>query len=71
MPMYLQALIGSVSGPLSYYAGYKMGSVALPEGVLKSLFILAVIWAVLLPVFIIVLSHLYRLSHVVFENKQK
>ncbi|MEH6452008.1 MAG: DUF2878 domain-containing protein [Psychromonas sp.] len=71
MPIYLQAIIGAVSGPLSYYAGYKMGGVALPEGIIKSLFVLAVIWAALLPVYLIVLSYLDRSNHGVIQNKQK
>ncbi len=53
LPFYLQAVFGGLFGPLSYYLGYKMGAVSFPLPLARTLFILAVIWFCLLPVYVI------------------
>lgn len=70
LPLYAQALSGAIFGPLSYYGGYKMGAVNFSESLFSSLFILMVIWATLLPVYI-VLSHLSRSAYVLPQKKRK
>ncbi|MEM9103427.1 MAG: DUF2878 domain-containing protein [Pseudomonadota bacterium] len=45
----LTAVAGAFFGPLSYYAGYKLGAVALPLGTSPSIIILALIWFFLFP----------------------
>ncbi|MCW8996069.1 MAG: DUF2878 domain-containing protein, partial [Psychromonas sp.] len=52
-PGYLQAVFGGIFGPLSYYAGYKMGAVLFPLQIPRTLLILAVIWFCLLPVYVV------------------
>ena len=39
------ALLGAIGGPLSYYAGQRMGAVAFGFGLGPTLAVLAVIWA--------------------------
>ncbi|QIR15329.1 DUF2878 domain-containing protein [Shewanella aestuarii] len=57
---YLQALLGGVSGSLSYLAGAKFYAVSLPMGQLQSSLILAVIWSVLFPVLLSISGRLSR-----------
>lgn len=57
---YLQALLGAVSGSLSYLAGAKFNAVSLPMGQLESTLILAVIWSMLFPVLIFISDRLTR-----------
>ncbi|ESE41931.1 putative periplasmic protein [Shewanella decolorationis S12] len=57
----LQAILGGVFGCLSYLAGARLYAVNLPFGEGISVIILAVIWAILLPVFIY-LSRNHRLN---------
>ncbi len=58
IPLYLQALFGGCFGPLSYYAGSKLGAVHFPPPEWRTLFILIVIWSALLPVYLL-LSRIY------------
>ena len=53
LPIYLQAILGGIFGPFSYYAGYKMGAVIFPLALQKTLFILAVVWFFLLPIYVL------------------
>lgn len=53
LPLYLQAVLGGIFGPLSYFAGYKMGAVFFPLQIQSTLLILAVIWFCLLPVYLV------------------
>lgn len=44
-PVWRAALLGAIGGPLSYYAGQRMGAVAFGLGVWPMLAVLSVIWA--------------------------
>lgn len=47
---YLQALLGAVSGPLTYWAGVKLGAATLPEdGAGAALFAIGAAWTLALP----------------------
>ena len=48
-PLWLAALLGAVSGPLSYYAGAQLAGVGMPLGLITTAAILAAIWAVVFP----------------------
>lgn len=50
--MVLQAILGAIFGSLSYLAGVAFDAVSLPYGEGVSAMILAIIWALLLPLFI-------------------
>ncbi|MCE2596184.1 DUF2878 domain-containing protein [Motilimonas cestriensis] len=52
LPLLLVALMGSISGPLSYLGGYRLGAVELPLGALSSALIIAVLWALALPAYV-------------------
>lgn len=52
IPLALVAVIGAIAGPASYLAGYRLGAVELPYGSVISGLVLAVLWALLLPVFV-------------------
>ena len=52
-PYWLKSLCAGIFAPLSYLAGVKFSAVTLPLGELLSLFIIAVIWAALMPVYLI------------------
>ena len=45
------AVLGAISGPLSYYAGVRLGAAEFPHPVF-SVVMLAVVWAVLMPVLV-------------------
>ena len=45
---FLQALLGAVSGPLTYWAGVKLGAATLPDGG-GALFAIGLAWALALP----------------------
>lgn len=47
----LAALLGAISGPLSYYAGVRLGAAEFPHP-LFSFVALAAVWAVLMPVLV-------------------
>lgn len=46
----LSGILGAVMGPLSYWAGFKLGAVSFPLGAPVTLAILSPLWAVLFPV---------------------
>ncbi|MGY2169072.1 DUF2878 domain-containing protein [Pseudomonas gingeri] len=48
-PWWLGSLLGACAGPLSYLAGAKLAGIGLPFGVWPSAVLLALIWAILLP----------------------
>lgn len=48
-PLWLAALLGALSGPLSYYAGAQLAGVGMPLGIGVTMAILAVIWGVVFP----------------------
>ncbi len=50
----LIALLGAIVGPLNYLAGHRLGAVDFSYSYLITLFSIGVIWAVNLPVFIII-----------------
>lgn len=52
-PLWAKSLAGAIFAPLSYFAGVKFSAVALPHGELSSLFLIAVIWAALMPVYLV------------------
>lgn len=53
-------LMGAVSGPCSYIAGWRLDAVSLPLGVLPTLWILVPLWALLLPVLVRADKHLRK-----------
>ncbi len=55
----LAILVGFISGPTSYFAGCQLSDIALAEPQLRSLLIIALLWAVIFPV---VLSWASRLN---------
>lgn len=52
-PLWAKSLAGAMFAPLSYFAGVKFSAVALPYGDLLSLFLIAVIWSALMPVYLV------------------
>ncbi|MET1078344.1 MAG: DUF2878 domain-containing protein [Pseudomonas sp.] len=48
-PWWRASLLGAISAPLSYYGGAQLAGVDLPYGTWPSLGVLAIIWALLLP----------------------
>jgi hypothetical protein len=48
-PWWRASLLGAASAPLSYYAGAQLAGVNLPYGTTTTLLVLALLWAVLLP----------------------
>jgi hypothetical protein len=51
-------LIGAVAGPVSYFAGFRLGAVELPYGVIISCGLLSLIWLLLLPVFVLIIDRI-------------
>ena len=49
-PWWRGSLLGAVGGPLSYYAGAQLADVGLPYGTWPTLGLLALIWALVMPV---------------------
>ncbi|UTW09146.1 DUF2878 domain-containing protein [Pseudomonas benzenivorans] len=49
-PWWRGSLLGAVGGPLSYYAGAQLAGVGLPYGTWPTLALLAMIWALVMPV---------------------
>lgn len=45
----LASLLGAVGGPLSYYAGARLGAISLPEELATSLLVIGLVWAVAMP----------------------
>ena len=54
---WLAAMAGAVSGPLAFYAGYRLDGVLFPNFWLAML-VLAIGWAIFLPLLIIISEHL-------------
>ncbi len=52
--LWILALIGAAVGPINYFAGNKLGAVEFTFPLIFTLIVIAVIWAVNLPVFIII-----------------
>lgn len=48
-PWWRASLLGAIGGPLAYYAGAQLGGVQLPLGTATTLGLLALIWAVVMP----------------------
>ncbi len=53
LPHILLIPIGAIAGTLSYLAGWRLNAVELPLGWLQSSMILALSWAVILPVLVV------------------
>ncbi|GGD66311.1 DUF2878 domain-containing protein [Lacimicrobium alkaliphilum] len=51
---FLAAICGAVAGPLSYFAGQRLGAVDFGLPLLTTLLLLAVLWAILFPLFIFI-----------------
>ncbi|GAA6132826.1 DUF2878 domain-containing protein [Halopseudomonas sabulinigri] len=58
-PIWLAAVLGAVGGPMAYFAGSALASVSLPLGQQATLWILAPIWALVMPL-LHGFAHLYR-----------
>ncbi len=52
-PLWVKSLAGGFFAPLSYFAGVKLSALSLPFGEFSSLFLLAVIWMALMPVYLL------------------
>lgn len=52
LPLVALIPIGALAGTSSYLAGWKLGAVSLPEGLLASSLTLIIIWSGLLPLFV-------------------
>ena len=48
-PWWLGSLLGALGGPLSYLLGARLADVSLPLGLWPTLLLLALIWALLMP----------------------
>lgn len=48
-PWWLGSLVGTLGGPLSYLLGARLAGVGLPLGIWPTLLILALVWALLVP----------------------
>ncbi|MCD5997209.1 DUF2878 domain-containing protein [Pseudomonas sp. CDFA 602] len=48
-PLWRAALLGAISGPMSYYAGSQLAQVSLPLGLWPSMTILSLVWAITFP----------------------
>ncbi|MFW2533334.1 MULTISPECIES: DUF2878 domain-containing protein [unclassified Legionella] len=44
---FLMALLGALGGPLSYFAGFKLGAISFPQPLLLTMIILSVDWLLL------------------------
>lgn len=49
-PWWCGSLLGAIGGPLAYYAGAQVADVGLPLGAWPTLLILALVWALVMPV---------------------
>jgi hypothetical protein len=45
----LAALLGAVGGPLSYYAGARLGVLSFPKALFPSLCVVGIVWAIAMP----------------------
>ncbi|PKG38481.1 DUF2878 domain-containing protein [Psychromonas sp. Urea-02u-13] len=55
-PLVVQAILGGVSGSLSYFSAYKLGAVDYAFTTELTIFALVVIWSVTLPVYVFIAS---------------
>lgn len=46
----LGAVFGALGGPLSYYAGFRLGAITVPGGIETFLIVVAIEWAVAMPI---------------------
>ncbi|RIK67446.1 MAG: DUF2878 domain-containing protein [Planctomycetota bacterium] len=56
----LAAFLGFFAGPLSYYAGSRLGALSLSEGAAVSLAVIAVEWAVAMPILLLLAARADR-----------
>lgn len=49
---WLAAVLGAISGPLSYLAGQRLGAVTFPQSMVMTVIVLAVIWAITVPLWL-------------------
>lgn len=49
-PWWRASLLGAIGGPLAYYAGAQLAGVGLPLGTTATITLLALVWAVVMPV---------------------
>ncbi|WP_076541105.1 DUF2878 domain-containing protein [Shewanella sp. UCD-KL21] len=69
LPIIVQVLVGGVFGSLSYLAGANFGAVDFPHGDLFTTAILAMIWALLMPLFLYIAKFI-RHKHEVKQISQ-
>lgn len=56
-PKWRAVLLGAIGGPLSYYAGQRLGAVAFPLGLWPTLLGLGLLWAGLFPGLLWIAAH--------------
>ena len=49
---WIAAALGAISGPLSYFAGQRLGAVSFPQSLMVTVIVLAIIWAVTVPLWL-------------------
>ena len=54
---WLAIVLGAIGGPLAYYAGYKLGAVAFPLSLQSGIIALAIVWAIAMPLLMLVARH--------------
>lgn len=60
LPRLLLIPIGAIAGTLSYLAGWRLDAVVLPMGPMQSSIILALSWAVIFPLLVVLNDHIRR-----------
>jgi hypothetical protein len=55
---YLASVCGAIAGPLSYFAGQRLGAVEFGLPVVSTLLLLGAIWALLFPLFIFITNRI-------------
>lgn len=72
---WLCVLLGAVFGPISYWAGERFGAVIFPKSLWWTLFILAVVWATLFPLSMVIARYVETFfkdkSQPHFERQEK
>lgn len=53
----LCALLGAIFGPISYWAGERFGAVVFPQSLGLTLFTLAIVWAAIFPLCMVLTRH--------------
>lgn len=66
-PWWRGSLLGAIGGPLSYYGGATLGELGLPYGTWPTLALLALIWALVIPL----LHGFARLYRAQYEQRQR